>query len=539
MKKKVAIFLCVLMMVIACAIPAFAAQSATMSLKASDTKLDLGETVTLTVSVSKVENCTNGGFVFLYNKNVFEYVGGEALSGADGYNAGVSTTGGNVAGYFMNGKKTVEGELFKITLKVKTDAPYGDYEITGEPNMTAGEKLDCAVNKVTITVACKHSYRYEQVDDNVHKHICTKCGDSSTEAHDWNDGVVNPKPSCTQPGQETMTCLLCQETKTEPVAATGHKWDNACDTDCNICGEKREVTHDYSNDLSNDATGHWYSCNLCGEKKDFAAHTPGPEATESADQLCTVCEYVIASLKHTHQMSTEWVTNGDEHWHRCQVSGCTYVEDQEIHEFDNDCDVNCDICGYIRLAPPHNFSQDWQGGAEGHWHMCLGVACTARSEIYPHVPGPDATETEPQRCTECNIVIQMPLGHSHSSGNVWYSDDTQHWQCCADADCYEITFMESHQWNEGTNLTNGDVKYSCTVCGKETITAGETPPTAPSTVPTTPNPTVPNQGNGGNGGFPWQWIGIAAIALLLIGIILLIVEFIRSRKINSHGKYSK
>jgi hypothetical protein len=221
------------------------------------------------------------------------------------------------------------------------------------------------------------------------------------------------------------------------------------------------------------------------------------------------------------------------------VSGCEYVEDQEVHQYDSDCDVECDTCGHIRLAPPHNFSESWVGNATGHWHMCLD--CNGTSEVVAHTPGPEATETEAQRCTECNIVINMPLSHEHDFGGPWFSDENTHWQCCQSADCIETTPMESHQWDAGVTMDNADVQYTCTVCGKQTITAGEVPPTAPS-VPPTQAPTVPQQGSdqvNNKAGFPWEVIGIAAIVLLVIGILLLLIEFIRSRKTNSHGKYSK
>lgn len=64
---------------------------------------------------------------------------------------------------------------------------------------------------------------------------------------------------------------------------------------------------------SKDASGHWHACQTpnCNEQLAFAAHTPGPAATEDAPQLCTVCRYELApALEHTHDWSA-WISNGD------------------------------------------------------------------------------------------------------------------------------------------------------------------------------------------------------------------------------------
>lgn len=64
---------------------------------------------------------------------------------------------------------------------------------------------------------------------------------------------------------------------------------------------------------SKDASGHWHACQTpnCNEQLAFAAHTPGPAATEDAPQICTVCGYELApALEHTHVWGT-WSSNGD------------------------------------------------------------------------------------------------------------------------------------------------------------------------------------------------------------------------------------
>jgi hypothetical protein len=137
----------------------------------------------------------------------------------------------------------------------------------------------------------------------------------------------------------------------------------------------------------------------------------------------------------------------------------------------------------------------------------------------------------------------MELSHVHNFGEQWYSDEESHWQTCSG--CVEVTAMAEHEWDEGEEQTDGSIRYTCTVCAREvthTEPAPSEPQTTPSTTqpakPTTPKPT--QSADSEETGTPvWKWAGIAAIVLLVIGIILLVIEFIRSRKKNMHGKFSK
>ena len=55
----------------------------------------------------------------------------------------------------------------------------------------------------------------------------TDDGDDTTEecTHDWDDGKITTEPDCETPGEKTLTCKLCPETKTEPIPASGHDWN--------------------------------------------------------------------------------------------------------------------------------------------------------------------------------------------------------------------------------------------------------------------------------------------------------------------------
>ena len=155
--KKIFSLIIVLLMVSMLAMPVFAAQSASVTVSASKTALQPGDTFTVTVTTTKVENCSTGGFLFKYDENVFEYVEGKAL--LSGFTmAGISTASDNLAGYFMalSGGETIEGAIFQVTFRVKDNAS-GSYTITGKPNLQVPgsdgkEAVSCTVNDATVTV---------------------------------------------------------------------------------------------------------------------------------------------------------------------------------------------------------------------------------------------------------------------------------------------------------------------------------------------------------------------------------------------------
>ena len=153
--KKVAIWMTLVLVVSMLVVPVLAASSASMTLSASRDTVAQGDTFTVSVSVSKVENCATGGFLFQFDQNVFEYVKGSAQVSGFAL-SGISTVNGKIAGYFMStgSGTTIQGTIFQITLKVKDTASAGTYTVSGTPSLTNGDKEDVSVsaNSITITV---------------------------------------------------------------------------------------------------------------------------------------------------------------------------------------------------------------------------------------------------------------------------------------------------------------------------------------------------------------------------------------------------
>lgn len=141
---------------------------------------------------------------------------------------------------------------------------------------------------------------------------CMECGYEIAPAlahtHAWGAWISN--------GDGTHTRICSKD--------SSHTETNRCSGGTATCQNKAVCaacnaaygelgSHDPADTWSKDANRHWHACQTanCTEKIDFAAHTPGPAATEEAPQTCTVCEYEIApAFAHTHTWGA-WISNGD------------------------------------------------------------------------------------------------------------------------------------------------------------------------------------------------------------------------------------
>ena len=104
---------------------------------------------------------------------------------------------------------------------------------------------------------------------------------SSAHTHTYDQEVVAP-----------------EHLKTEATCTSAAVYYKSC-----TCGENGTETftsgsalgHDYAETWSSDATNHWHECTRDpAHHNDEAAHNPGPAATATKPQTCTVCGYVIA-----------------------------------------------------------------------------------------------------------------------------------------------------------------------------------------------------------------------------------------------------
>ena len=181
-------------------------------------------------------------------------------------------------------------------------------------------------------------------------HTCP-CGDSFVDSHvpatghRMGDYRPNGDATCTADGTLSSACALCGMTDTveDPGSALGHRGGAAtcrAAAICEICGqgygekntanhtggeEVRDAVaaeefkegytgntfclgcgvkvkngqilpathvHSYGEIWAADEDSHWKACS-CGEKSEEADHIPGPNATTTAAQTCTVCGWEL------------------------------------------------------------------------------------------------------------------------------------------------------------------------------------------------------------------------------------------------------
>ena len=336
----------------------------------------------------------------------------------------------------------------------------------------------------------------------------------SNHTHVWDVTYTIPA-TCKEEGATGRGCSACGAIEVEVLPKlTEHVYGSACDADCNVCGATREAEHKFSSQWTKNASGHWHACISCGEQSDFGKHYPGPAATEEKAQICLTCGYTLTAKKgHTHKYDTQWTSDETGHWYAC--SGCDEQKDFADHSFDNGCDPDCNICGY-QSSSAHIYTGTWSSDETGHWDVC--TICQEKSPVEPHIPGPEATETDAQFCAACNFQLAAAqpsvtdtTEHAHLGEGTWLTDEESHWKTCA---CGEETEKLPHIWDAGEQQEDSTILYTCEDCGF-TRTEGE-----PET-----------------GGInPLVWIGIAIAALLAAAGA---VAWLLIAKIKKGGKYHK
>ena len=166
----------------------------------------------------------------------------------------------------------VEGNLYSIT--VPAGAANIIFNSGNNGIQTDNLTLDAAYNRYTYNGSwdyyntCAHTYDSGSITtsptctaEGVKTYTCTSCGHTKTETvlalghmytngtcllcgekepcnHSWNNGSTTTAATCTENGVKTYTCLLCSETKTETIYATGHKYSDGI---CYQCGAKEPV----------------------------------------------------------------------------------------------------------------------------------------------------------------------------------------------------------------------------------------------------------------------------------------------------------
>ena len=211
-----------------------------------------------------------------------------------------------------------------------------------------------------------------------------------------------------------------------------HVYDNACDVDCNECGDIREVgEHDYENacDVDCDECGatrevgdHVYDnacdvdCNECGDEREVSDHV----YDNACDEDCNECGDVREAGVHFYDDACDPDCNE-----------CGDIREVGMHEYDNACDADCNVCGDSREVSGHVYDNacDEDCNECGDEREVNGHAydnacdedcneCGAIREVGGHVYDGERDAD----CNECGETRDLPLlGDEDPAIIVWNS----------------------------------------------------------------------------------------------------------------------
>ena len=302
----------------------------------------------------------------------------------------------------LNTSKEGEVALVQDKDEFKAALPYSDYRLCSASELSTVVQPYTGAGKLTLTTLQWEKTKYND-EHTVH-----------TE-HKWDEGVVTKKATCTEAGEKTYTCTVCNETKTEKIEAAGHKYSTEWTIDkeatctesgskshhCTVCDAKTEETEIK-------ATGH---------KWDEGVVTKEATCTEAGEKIytCTVCNETKTEKIEAagHKYSTEWTidkeatcTEPGSKSHHCTVCDAK-TEETEIkatgHKWDEgvvtkeatcteagEKTYTCTVCKETKTekieAAGHKYSTEWTIDKEATYtepgsksHHC--TVCDARTDI--------------------------------------------------------------------------------------------------------------------------------------------------------------
>lgn len=380
----------------------------------------------------------------------------EATCGAAGYTGDVYCSVCN--------KKLESGK----TIPKLSEHTWGEWTITNQPTCkTYGVKQRrCKVcNELDIETIAKtdHKWILESTTPatcgigEIQHYKCSVCGETKDVTlsnplgeHSWDNGKVTKKATCTEDGEKTYTCTVCNTTKTEVIPATGH--------------QHKEVRNAKKATCTEDGyTGDTY-CKDCGEKLEAGsvikklghAWDNGvitKEATETEEGIKTY------TCKTCGETKTEKIPVASHHWDQGTITKkatCTENGEKTYHCTDEGCDKT-----WIETIPATGHS--WDSGK-------VTEAATCKKE---------GTKTYTcKNCGETKTESIPKTEHQWDNGKVTKEatckeEGSKIYTCsiCGDTKTEAIP-KKGHTWDEGkvskkaTCTEDGLKVYTCKPCGE-------------------------------------------------------------------------
>lgn len=231
--------------------------------------------------------------------------------------------------------------------------------------------------------------------------------------HNWDSEVTLAMPTHLAAGQKQITCTACGETRYEEIPALAeHSFDQMVTVDAYLAAPASCAA----------PAAYYYSC-VCG--------LAGNETFSSG-------------------------TAGEHIW------GTPVVTVQPTHTANGESTVTCTVCGAsytetIAASADHVFDQE----VASDMFLASAASCASPAVYYKScVCGQIGTET---------FTYGEASGHLFSEN--WTYNDAYHWHAAVCEHADETSDMGEHSWNAGettvqpTHTSQGEAKYTCTVCG--------------------------------------------------------------------------
>ena len=207
-----------------------------------------------------------------------------------------------------------------------------------------------------------------------------------------------------------------------------------------------------------------------------------------------------------------WSHDETDHWRECSDEGCTNraesIKDKAAHDYDNEQDTTCSVCGYERTVTPpaheHRYG-DWEKDSDGHWQTCTQSGCNAQTEKVGHSYDDDADTT----CDTCGYVrtvtpeivpvSQITLNKAETSISVGNSETLSATVAPENATIKALTWASS---DEDVATVAPDGTVTAVKVGTVTITATAADGSGKSATctVTVTGDTTPSQPGGSTGG---------------------------------------
>ena len=287
-----------------------------------------------------------------------------------------------------------------------------------------------AVKDAAVAATCETTGKTEGSHCSVCNTVIKAQITTAALGHNWDSGKVTKAATCTAAGTKTYTCTRCKKTRTETIAATGHKVvkDAAVAATCETAG-KTEGSH----------------CSVCGTILKAQTTTAalghswdGGRVTKAA--TCTTAGTKTYTCTRCKKTRTETIA----------ATGHKAVKDAAVAAT---CETagktegsHCSVCGTILKAQTTTaaLGHSWDGGRVTKVATCTTAGaktytCTRCKKIRTetiaatgHKAVKDAAvaatcettgKTEGSHCSVCNTVIKAQttvaaLGHSWDGGKI-------------------------------------------------------------------------------------------------------------------------